>query len=97
MPRIQDLKNMKMPNQPMAEDELDNDLEAEMGEETEPGELEAEPEMGGGLEEITDDELVQEAIMRGILPDDFELPLASIDEVEAEADTLEDEDELEDL
>ena len=92
MARADNLKNMGMPKKPMAEEELDADL---MGEELE-GETELEE--GAPLEEespladIADEDLINEAMMRGLLPEDFEMPGA--EDSEGLEEDLEDEDEL---
>lgn len=82
MARADKLVGMKMPGKPMAEEELDMDLEGEALEEEEMLEGdEAGMELEeGGMAEVADEELIMEAIARGLLPEDFEMPGAEVEE-----------------
>ncbi len=95
--RANKLKDLKMPKRPMAEEEVDMDLELEelgAGEELPEEEgLEEMPDMeevAGNLDEYSDDELLDEMKKRGLMPDD-EMPEEEDEEGEGEEEMLEEE------
>jgi len=102
--RSDKLLNMKMPKKPMAEEELDADLageDLEMAEEEagEAAELEGMMPEGEGLPELADIDdmaLLEEAMARGLLPEDFEMPETAAAEEGMEDLEMDEEAELED-